>query len=1299
MKKTYQLIISVVILLLTFVSGGYADNVLNQARIYVNPGHGGWGSNDRPMATINYAVKDTLGFFETNTNLHKGFSLRDELVKAGAGYVRMSRTVNGVVTEGDPQTTPNDTHREGDIINGVRQIVTLSVICQDVETNNMDYFLSIHSNAASEGAITNYPLLLYRGTDAAVGNGLQDAKNMALDAWKYIINNQATYYSHYTGATQTNVRGDVTFMGSSSTGALGYTGYYGVLKHGTDGFLSEGCFHTYQPERHRLLNPDYCRQEGVRYSRAIRAWFGDNTETKGSIMGTVKDKNESLEHNLYKYKVGSYDQYKPLNNVEVVLQDASGNSLKTYETDKEYNGIYVFNDLPPGIYKLVYDIEGYWPEVEEIEVVANETAFINKLLTSTEEEQPQEPEEEVHEVEYYTHPTQDGDIAGASAYTFADRGDVISIEDLEDLTVRRAILRDGKYYVLAVDADKAPHLLVINPETGELIKEMSTEGLVTDGFEGKELPFILSDIAFTNDGVLIGVNSTVVGTLNNGYQTGDFHMYKWQAASGIELEDAEPTIFLTLPTNSAESILAAGFNYSNFMANSMVISGTIDNFNFYCDTHPGNNWTTDYDVRYVIWNVQDGKIKDVQYNNTGWSVLSIGQDVKLTLSPLAIDHVIIDGNNMKPRQFMIDFMGNDVLNVTNFSGDISNTSSGATYFRYAKRVYMNAPSCEKQANDTYAYSIKLFDITDGLDKAKFLGETEELITGGVAPAYMTTGAVVDNADIDLYLLADGQILNFTTKGVEQPAGAEARIFAYNLSAEYDAEDVSYVITFSLNADADAVQLILKNTTTPSVPKTINLGARAKGENSYTLDVSEFAEGDQYDWELKVSAPNITRFTKVYDKALSTLNFAGPKGVAIDKSPESPYFGRVYVTNTVAGLVSGRNTTKGIYVLSPEATDITNQGATAHTGGITWASAAGESPRKPAVAADGRLFIADASATNAGVFYMNPEDFSASSIFTGANVTNGSVKIGSTYVCGQIVALGVRGEGAGTQLYAVDKTASGSSWKKHVNIYNIGTNNTWTKAPTSSVAASSYIGNDNASIVPVSTGYWAGQYRGAGSNSSANPYMFYYSDAIKEVVFNTAEFKDQDGKNIEMGEASQNGALGVYEKEGLVALSYDNGVQFFNYTIDNDDFAQVSLKFWNSLDVSGVTYDDFAFDYAGNLYAVSYSGKFVSVWAMPTANNTSTVKARSAYSLERKENTGVRNSSTTNLSVYPNPTQSELTISSQEDIHSIQIYSLNGQLLNQLSGNSKMETIDISNMDAGVYLIRVNGKDVQRVIKQ
>ena len=134
--KLHKLIMVWVGIILTF---SVSATDLKDARIYINPGHGGWTANDRPMATINYAQMDIRGFFETNTNLIKGLALRDELVKAGAGFIKMSRTQNGFVSAGDKNATENDK------VETSTQIVTLSVICEDVEANNMDYFISIHS--------------------------------------------------------------------------------------------------------------------------------------------------------------------------------------------------------------------------------------------------------------------------------------------------------------------------------------------------------------------------------------------------------------------------------------------------------------------------------------------------------------------------------------------------------------------------------------------------------------------------------------------------------------------------------------------------------------------------------------------------------------------------------------------------------------------------------------------------------------------------------------------------------------------------------------------------------------------------------------------------------------------------------------------------------------------------------------------------------------------------------------------------------------------------------------------------
>lgn len=1251
---------------------------LSQARIYINPGHGGWGPNDRPLATINYPVLDTLGFFETNTDLIKGQSLRDELQKAGAGYIKMSRTKNGIVSAGDPHKTPNDEYE------GNGQIVTLSVICEDVETNNIDYFISIHSNANVDGTMANYPLLLYRGTDAAPGNGLVDAKNMAIDAWKYVVNNGVTYYSAYTAATANNNRGDISFMGSSTT-TNGYTGYYGVLRHGADGFLSEGCFHTYQPERHRLLNDDYCRQEGVRYSRAIRAWFGDNTETKGAIMGTVKDISKPLEHALYTYKVNSIDAYYPLNNVTVILQDNKGVELKKYTTDKEYNGIFVFTDLAPGTYKLLYDIPGYWKESEEIEVIANETSFTNKRLTDTSKEEPSE-EIEDPEVEYYPHPIQDGDIAAASSYNFIKESELKDIAPLKDLTIRRAILRDNKYYVLAVDANKNPKLMVLDPTTGSLVKDMSLDGVVRDGYNGKKYPYILSDITFTNDGVLLATNSTVVGRENNAFQTGDFYMYKWQAADGVALEDATPKVLLTLPTNNSASLLAAGNNNSNFMANSIAVNGNLDNFKFYFDSHAGGGWNTTYGMIYMCWQVENGVLRGSQRNDTGLPESQLGEDVRITLSPLGLDRFIIDGNKMAPREYQINWEASAIKKVADFNGDVPVESTGANYFRYTNKIYMSAPICEKQGA-TYSYKSRLFDITEGLDKAKKIGDTDAAITNQPAVTYMAGAGVVDNADINQYLLVGNNIVKNTTKGQAQ-AQSPARIFAYNLTSTATAE--GYDISYELNENAESVELIFTESETDTELESLPLSALAKGKNTVSVAKADIPTGTS-NWSLRVVAGNVTKLTKLSDNSNAYSYFA-PKGVSVDKSPESPYFGRVYVTNTAAGTANGRPTAIGLYVLGADGSDITSQGNNAYNGGLSWTGANAESPRKLAVASDGRLFVCDASAANAGIYYVNPATFAMSSVFTGATNSAGKLTINGTYVAGQMTAIGIRGTGANTQLYAVDKTASGIAWKKLVNVYNIGEATTWTKAPTSSSAASSYLGNDNNSIAPVGTGYWAGQYRGPGGNSTANPCMFYYSDEYKEAVFNTAE------PNV-IATSSQNGALAVNEKENTIALSNNGGVSVFTYKMKKDGTPIVTEKFKSTLASTGVTYDDFEFDYAGNLYAVSHSGKSVSVWAMPTDNNSCIIPAQKSMTLINSP-VGLEETEKESVNIYPNPTADIVTIDLPTTINTVEVYNISGALVHKVKNvNSLSTTIDFTSFAQGVYLVKVNNGQAIRVIKK
>ena len=57
-------------------------------KLYINPGHGSYTGDSRPMGTIAYPLKssglpDTLGFYESNTNLWKSLYLYEKLNATG----------------------------------------------------------------------------------------------------------------------------------------------------------------------------------------------------------------------------------------------------------------------------------------------------------------------------------------------------------------------------------------------------------------------------------------------------------------------------------------------------------------------------------------------------------------------------------------------------------------------------------------------------------------------------------------------------------------------------------------------------------------------------------------------------------------------------------------------------------------------------------------------------------------------------------------------------------------------------------------------------------------------------------------------------------------------------------------------------------------------------------------------------------------------------------------------------------------------------------------------------------------
>ena len=351
----------------------------NAITVYVDAGHGGWGSEDRNMPTINYGYGDTLGFWESNTNLWKAFALEAELKQAGY-TVKMNRRASGGA---------NDR--------------SLSSIRTEAENSGASYFISIHSNAGPEGVVgggsgnfANYPVMLYRGYTGSptVANSDKIAKASVARLYEIFYNKPADP-SGGGGPEFT------TYYSPSNPDVLGCMSFYGynlgvIPSWGPAGFLAEGYFHTYSPARHRALNPDWCRQEGVRYARGVKDYFGTGKESVGYIMGYVRSKTEKFTHTYYIPYYASNDAYKPINGAKIVLKNSAGKVIKCncypyvkrmlknqdwYTTDHNYNGIFLFEDLAPGTYTYSVHAKGYQDAKGTVTVTADRTVYPEIFMT------------------------------------------------------------------------------------------------------------------------------------------------------------------------------------------------------------------------------------------------------------------------------------------------------------------------------------------------------------------------------------------------------------------------------------------------------------------------------------------------------------------------------------------------------------------------------------------------------------------------------------------------------------------------------------------------------------------------------------------------------------------------------------------------------------------------------------------------------------------------------------------------------------------------------------------------------
>ena len=1194
--KKYILLIATALMA---VSISAAD--LTGKRIYVNPGHGSFGPNDRPMATIPYpnlsstGMPDTCGFYETNTNLWKCLYLGKKLEAAGA-TVLYSRTANGPwpyeKVNGQYPDYTNEKYKA--LPDYEKYNRNLTEICEEVESNNIDYFISVHSNAATDGTTTNYPLVLYRGYDditttSETVDGVEcntyvaGSRERAEAIWQYRFGimasgiDPASYYS----IDRKNVRGDLSFYRGSSVRTdpktdKAYKGYLGVLKHGAPGFLVEGYFHTYQPARHRALNHDYCHQEGLAYYRGIVDYYGADKETTGYIMGTVKDLHRKMNNPLFNYAPKTNDQWIPCNGAEVTLLKG-GVEVAKYNVDTLYNGIFVFENITPGDdYTLNATCKGYEPLTDDQKVTfsvkANETTYKMIYLEDTAYVPPT--------VVYYNYPEPEQpaylQLAGTYEMKQSFAGKKLA-DVLVGKTIRRVLYRNGNMYILAVDTAKEPTLIEVDAEKQTVLNTLPTDFCSVVSSDG----YKLSDITFTADGYLVGCNMEhVTFTPAN-----KWNIYKWESdATGWK-----GALWFNNTNNET-----AGNYYNAMVGSTLAYSGTTEDGTIAsttCTLAKNSAGINTYGVRFVIYSVSENNYAGVLRNQpAGITLTEYGHDVQMVVSPRDDKSFIFSSPNKNAIEWQ-------VVNTTKSEPKIMGTlpfhTNVANYFKYAHRDIMVTPAEDADGKNI---GVALYDITDGLDKAALIKTTNTTLDAADA-TYTMAASVVKDADITLYLVRDSLISKFTTVGVDQPAVAS--IMAYNLNMVESGDN--YVFSFNANSDAVSANLIFYAADNTEVGA-VELANVVKGANSFTIAKDELPGevGATMTWAVELQGQSISNIGTLYKATSKSLGLTRPF-ISINNSPESEYFQYLYLMDRVGSSKAN----SGLYAFKP---DYTRINTTPYKGGRAMYG----SPYRTFVDDQGYIWISDGSDGYSNVIVADPanlENGKYEEFFQGTRDKNGIITNNGVEVGSSSLGISIYGTGKETKLLSLNEDGGTSLVANSITIYNIGTEegtykHSWNEAP-SAVIKTQGIVYDGYPL-GCTHGIWVASRRAAGQNNTGYTALKFYDWEGNEHM-NSAKDPYQDIID------------GGYS--GACALSKDESVLYF---IDGSKHIMVwdivwegnkpimTLRYMFDCGLSSIR--EMHLDYAGNL--VCSGEDAVAVFSLPKTDNTTIIPARKALTVSK-----------------------------------------------------------------------------------
>lgn len=769
-------------------------------------------------------------------------------------------------------------------------------------------------------------------------------------------------------------------------------------------------------------------------------------------------------------------------------------------------------------------------------------------------------------------------VAGPDKYVMnLDYADV-AIAELEGLTVKRVIAKGDVLYILAHNGEGAPSLFVYDHNEGKVLRTLGTG--VCSGTK-----VALSDIALTQDGILVGVSRNITNSTTVGVS-----LYRWaNDAAGYATGDAVEAI---------KDTKQGGNWVNNDNGESMAFTGTSTNGYLYISSKSNSSNV----IRWARVRISDSwSVADAYYNLPPAGIDYVSASSPLMQSaPWNPERFIVNGGAISPTE--VDFVSavRGQAAVAGSASLLSGSASGTAVFTHKGTHYIAG---------TENGRVVLVEVNNGLAAGRAITVEGEALAAYEGADKHTAGATTGSG-LALLSLRGNLLSKYSEQSEEEKPKPEIygdrAHAAYGLELE-GSEEAGWDFIYILTGDVEKATIRLTPIDRTDGEEMTFEGTTVKGVNTVHITADKILSGDRYNWMVEVQSYPVETGGRYMMHAGHTKADARG-GIGVVTNPESDEYGHVVATAGYA---------QGFFYYSPELEYIGNYGK-----GMSPWNSGNRSDLYRVAMRDGRVAVACAfSDAGAGFWVFDPENRDGAIWNMSAKGTNdgtGCFKLAD----GQVVGSGASGiafSGAGEETllwcFAEDYPSGNHGNKGTLCYWSVGNEDHVTAAPVRDFEAQrltgkSMLANQNGNLTPYGDGVFVSQHRTAGNNTAGVPCLIYV-DKDGNITYNSGgddAFACGSGGSIAI---SADGSRLVFAPNNRTNL------RLFNVAWNgNTPYLSYVGEIPNSANADNSEIPQLAFDIAGNVLAVHRSATLandgVKAFAIPGEQRPAISRAKAAY---------------------------------------------------------------------------------------